>query len=109
MGEPIRGNCVFCGGEIVFQESDVGRVVECPHCKRSMEVEAESAGSAPASSISAIGKERPGFPYWKVVLAVCVVLIGVVALGIVFFAEKKAEAQRISAEIAQMKAEQERL
>jgi S1-C subfamily serine protease len=109
MSEPIKGNCIFCGGEIVFQESDVGRVVECPHCKRSMEVEAASAPSEATGLISTIRKQPSGFPYWKFVLAACVVLIGVVAIGIVFFAEKKADAQRISAEIAQMKAEQERL
>lgn len=109
MSEPIKGNCIFCGGEIVFQESDVGRVVECPHCKRSMEVEAASAASEATGSIPSIRKQRSGFPNWKFVLAACVVLIGVIAIGFVLFAEKNAEAQRISAEIAQMKAEQERL
>src|SRR5689334_16122181 len=89
MSEPIKGNCIFCGGEITFREEDVGRMVECPHCRRSMEVEGATEGDVELSKGEAQAGEprEAGTAYagsgrkgrW-VVAVVCLVVFAVIGV-----------------------------
>src|SRR5690242_13568005 len=122
MSESIKGNCVFCGGAMVFREEDVGRVVECPHCKRSMEVEGAEEGSVELSKSEEVAPSpglRPASPArgegessvqgarqsrgW-LVMVVCLIIFGVVGVGLgLMVAQRNGEAEKSSQEIARLK------
>src|SRR4051812_49208818 len=123
MSELIKGNCVFCGGEMTFREEDIGQTVDCPHCRRSMEVEAAveegavefakgdgKAGELRKGGTTYLRSDGGGTRRRWVVPVIYLIFFAIVGVGVgLLLMQRDADARRTSAEIARLRLEQERL
>jgi S1-C subfamily serine protease len=102
MSKQTEGTYTFCGGRLAFDPGDVGRIVSCPHCGRSI-----TLGTQPAT----VNVRPVGSGGWKLsFFLVCVVLLIAAVIAIPLVSKQKADAQRqVSDELARHQLEEQRL
>jgi S1-C subfamily serine protease len=109
MSQNIKGACVFCGGHIAYDQSNVGRTIQCPHCSEAIKLGGDCPSTVSAAPPPAA---QPTDRQWLRVCALVACIV--VALGAGIFVQsgtkRKAEAARKAAEDdSRRKLEQERL
>jgi S1-C subfamily serine protease/DNA-directed RNA polymerase subunit RPC12/RpoP len=104
MSDRIKGACVHCGGHIAYDDSNVGRTIQCPHCSESITLGGRSPATKPVSPAANPMMNR------KIGLALCALLAVTLAIALPVMSKSKQAKERLATEqAARRNLEEERL